>query len=158
MTFIPAIFKICSDIKTGKGRSFDWKTIVAMALDVISSIFIIVGIVVWPVLNSTYSETSYDLTNAWAFPVGAFLTSFGWWESFVSENSKIPPIRYLWRIKTKMTEGKSRCLYVIRNIVVEDPRPTAAQFKICMEGRELNLPSTFYHEDGSDWAFVHREG
>ena len=84
------------------------KTYVFMALDAISIILVVVGLIVWPVVNSSFSDTPDDLIKTWAFPVGAILTSFGWWESFVSENSKIPPIRYLWRIKTKMIEGLSR--------------------------------------------------
>ena len=79
-----------------------------MALDVISIIFVIAGIVVWPVFNSMFSDTPDALINTCAFAVGAMLTSFGWWESFVSEHSKIPPIRYLWHIKTKMNDDHSR--------------------------------------------------
>ena len=106
---IPAIFKLCQDIQaTEAGSLRKKKTFVFMALDVVSIVFVVVGIIVWPVTNSSFSNTPDDLINAWAFPIGAILTSFGWWESFVSEKSKIPTTRYLWRIKTKMIEGQSR--------------------------------------------------
>ena len=107
MTLLPAIFKFCSDIQSTKGGSFGRKTCVFVAFDMISIMLVIGGIVVWPVY-STFSDTPDDLIKTWAFPVGAILASCGWWESFVSENSKIRLIQCLWRIKTKMTEGQSR--------------------------------------------------
>ena len=79
-----------------------------MVLDLISIVLVVVGILIWPVINGDFSGTPDDLINAWAFPTGVILTSFGWWESFVTEHSKIPPIRYLWRLKTNMIEGQTR--------------------------------------------------
>ena len=70
----------------------------------------VVGILIWPVVNPSLTEDGKpnDMINNWAFPTGVILASFGWWESYVTERSKIPPIRYLWRLKTNMNEGKTR--------------------------------------------------
>ena len=108
VTLFPAVLKLCSDIATTKNGLFDTNTFVYMALDVISIVLVIGGIVVWPVFNSKFSDTPESLIKTWAFPVGATLTSFGYWESFVSEHSKIPTIRYLWLIKTKMNQRRYR--------------------------------------------------
>ncbi len=35
-------------------------------------------------------EINDSLENIWALPVGLFLVSFAWWESFVDENSVSP--------------------------------------------------------------------
>ena len=59
--------------------------------------------------QSIGTETTYwILENSWALPLGLFLTSFGWWESFVDENSKNPLSRFLWKVKINMIEEGSR--------------------------------------------------
>ena len=109
VTLMPAIFKLCKDIKRPEDGSLRKKsTWIIMFLDVIAIVFQIVGIIVWPAVNSSFSDTPDEVLNVWAFPIGLILTSFGWWESFVSEESKIPSTRYLWRVKTKMIEGQTR--------------------------------------------------
>ena len=75
------------------------------------------GIIIWPVMNMNWIDTSSQITNAgntfwilknsWALPLGLFLTSFGWWESFVDENI-ISQRNFLWRVKINMTEEGSR--------------------------------------------------
>ena len=75
------------------------------------------GIIIWPVMNMNWIDTSSQSTNAgntfwifknsWALPVGLFLTSFGWWESFVDEKI-ISQRNFLWRVKINMTEEGSR--------------------------------------------------
>ena len=87
-----------------------------MVLDLISIVLLVVGILIWPVVNPSLTEDGKpnDMINTWAFPTGVILASFGWWESFVTERSKIPPIRYLWRLKTNMNEGKTRFVTYLR--------------------------------------------
>jgi hypothetical protein len=43
----------------------------------------------------------------WAVPVGLILTSFGWWECFVTPDSVVPPIRWMRRVRDKMI-GETR--------------------------------------------------
>ena len=107
VTLIPSIFKLLADLKDSKDSK---KMIINMVLDLISIVLLVVGILIWPVVNPSLTEDGKpnDMINTWAFPTGAILASFGWWESFVTERSKIPPIRYLWRLKTNMNEGKTR--------------------------------------------------
>ena len=75
------------------------------------------GIIIWPVMNINWidessqnanaSNTYWILKNSWALPLGLFLTSFGWWESFVDENI-VSKRNFLWRVKINMTEEGSR--------------------------------------------------
>ena len=105
VTLIPSIFKLMADLKTTKDSK---KMLINMVLDAISIVLVIVGLLIWPAINDDKSGTPDDLVNSWAFPTGVILASFGWWESFVTEHSKVPPIRYLWRLKTNMIEGQTR--------------------------------------------------
>ena len=107
VTLIPSIFKLLADLKDSKDSK---KMVINMVLDLISIVLVVVGILIWPVVNPSLTEDGKpnDMINTWAFPTGVILASFGWWESFVTERSKIPPIRYLWRLKTNMNEGKTR--------------------------------------------------
>ena len=58
--------------------------------------------------QSIGTETTYwILENSWALPLGLFLTSFGWWESFVDENI-LTSTNFLWRVKINMIEEGSR--------------------------------------------------
>ena len=110
VTLVPAIFKLFQDLQSTESGSLRKKsTLFILVLDGLSIILVIVGLIVWPVTNSSsFSNTPDDMINDWAFPVGAILASFGWWESFVSEKSKLPTTRYLWRVKTKMSDGQTR--------------------------------------------------
>ena len=84
--------------------------IVFRVLDVIAMLFQVCGLIVWPVMNNSWSDEvgSYTLYHSWALPVGLLLTSFGWWESYVDENSKNPVSRFLWKVKINMIEEGSR--------------------------------------------------
>ena len=60
------------------------------------------GIIIWPVMNMGWEDDSlanpeksyWVLQSSWALPLGLFLTSFGWWESFVEEESILGKIFY----------------------------------------------------------------
>ena len=115
VTLVPAIFKLLKDIKVPDDEALQTKTNKAMQglakfLDVASITCQLAGLIVWPLINSRL-EGNNKVQNVWAFPVGMVLTSFGWWESFVAENSRIPLIRHLWQIKRMMIEMKTR--YVV---------------------------------------------
>ena len=94
---IPATLKILKDFNRDE---MGIKRIVIYALDALSIAAQFIGLIVWPLAS--------DMKNPWAFVVGLFLTSFGWWESFVDEKSVDPLSKYLWRVKTSMQEQKSR--------------------------------------------------
>jgi chitin synthase len=103
------------------GRSSSsWKSNLGRLLDILSALFQIAGLIVWPLLNSDLKSTNVvnDVINVWALPVGIFLTSFGWWESFVDENSWNPLSKYLWRVKINMIEEGTRYAVVILKVLL----------------------------------------
>ena len=51
--------------------------------------------------------TYWVLENSWGLPLGLFLTSFGYWESFVDEN-QFSNRNFLWRVKINMIEEGAR--------------------------------------------------
>ena len=77
---------------------FKW---IGLALTIASVIFQVSALAVWPL----ESRAANDIDHRWAFPLGLFLTSFGWWECFVEEKGHL---RKLWDIKTKLTDGGAR--------------------------------------------------
>lgn len=88
--------------------STTWKSIIIRVLTGLSFVFQLTGLIVWPAFNSGWKGTPDDLVQVWALPLGLFLTSFGWWESYVDEESISPISRYLWGVKTVMIEETSR--------------------------------------------------
>lgn len=85
--------------------------LVLRGLDVLAMLFQVCGLIVWPVMNNSWTDDvddPYSLYHSWALPLGLFLTSFGWWESFVDEHSKNPVSRFLWKVKINMIEEGSR--------------------------------------------------
>ena len=87
--------------------------IVFRVLDVLAALFQVGGLIVWPVMNISWTDDKTDpnvwyLEQAWALPIGLLLTSFGWWESFVDEHSYNPVSKYLWKVKINMIEEGSR--------------------------------------------------
>ena len=85
--------------------------LVLRGLDVLAMLFQVCGLIVWPVMNNSWTDDEldpYSLYHSWALPLGLLLTSFGWWESFVDEHSKNPVSRFLWKVKINMIEEGSR--------------------------------------------------
>lgn len=78
------------------------------ALDLGALLLQVGGLVALPVLQAAFGNTE-SLSNhlPWALPLGLFLCSFGWWESFVDEKSK-GFLQHLWRLKINMIEGGTR--------------------------------------------------
>ena len=99
-------------IKSLKSSSSKAKYIF-VGLDILSLIFQICGLIIWPVLNMSWEDDFVDhpessywiLENSWALSVGLFLVSFGYWESFVEEDTKLA---FLWRVKINMIEEGTR--------------------------------------------------
>ena len=91
---------------------FTWPS---LSFTVFALLMQISGIIIWPVMNMNWIDahktdignTYWGLKNSWAFPLGLFLTSFAWWESFVDENI-ISQKNFLWRVKINMVEEGSR--------------------------------------------------
>ena len=83
-------------------HDFEWiYKWMGLAMTVISVIFQVSALAVWPLVNRSQN----DIDHIWALPIGMFLTSFGWWECFVEEKGHL---RKLWDIKTKLTDGGAR--------------------------------------------------
>ena len=91
--------------------------ILSISFIVVALLLQISGLIVWPVMNMSWKDdyeldanadkTFWVLENSWALPLGLFLTSFGWWESYVDENS-ISKRNFLWRVKINMIEEGAR--------------------------------------------------
>ena len=121
---------------------FLWITVLALLLQ-------ICGIIIWPVMNMSWKEDSqppvdsdittyWVLENSWGLPLGLFLTSFGYWESFVDEN-QFSNRNFLWRVKINMIEEGARytsylfisiwkmalffCLFLLLSTTVVRPMP-----------------------------------
>lgn len=56
------------------------------------------GLIVWPLLSSD--------SWLWLIPVAVTLTSFRWWENYVSANSWFAPIRRLSEMKERLSESR----------------------------------------------------
>ena len=123
---------------------------------VIALLLQICGIIIWPVMNMTWKDDSqlppseittyWVLENSWGLPLGLFLTSFGYWESFVDEN-QFSNRNFLWRVKINMIEEGARyttylfisiwkmalflCLFLLLSTTVV--RPTALTYRFSKE-------------------------
>ena len=64
----------------------------------------------WPILQWTgKSQAENSMNFAWSLPIGLILASFGWWETFVTnEDSPIPFIRWMAKIRMNMIEDTTR--------------------------------------------------
>ena len=88
---VPSLLKTISSISDSKKPWW-------IAVDVFSVLCQVGAIATWTVLDWETPRKSLWL------PLGLVLISFGWWESFVTEQG---PLSYLWKIKEKMSEGKT---------------------------------------------------
>ena len=108
---IPGIFRIFRP----KSKT-TWKKAVCILLDILAVVFQLVGLILWPVMNSSWTdgvatgEEGYywNLSKSWLLPISLLFTSFAWWESFVDEHSFNPVSKYLWRVKINMIEEGTR--------------------------------------------------
>ena len=96
--------------------SVKWRKLTVIGIDVLAVIMQLVGLILWPVLNENWDN--WYLENSWALPISLFLVSFGWWESFVDENSFNPVSKYLWRVKINMIEEGTRYHFMPKNSVL----------------------------------------
>ena len=90
IAFIPSALMIISDLgKQKMGHA---------VVDTLAMLAQMACISVW-----TYFEMD-TMSNYWSFPVGLICISFGWWESYVTEDGWL---NVLWKIKDKMSDLKS---------------------------------------------------
>ena len=94
VALIPGFLKFISDILDEE------KNIFVKVFDFFFLLCQMAPMVVWTLLEQ---ET---FPNIWELPVGLFLTSFGWWECFVSRRG---PLKILWNIRKKMSEPDKEC-------------------------------------------------
>lgn len=64
-------------------------------LDMFSTLIQLASLVLWPLM--LYYEK--DNSRYWMVPISAILIGFGWWENFVSNNTKFQGIKFLAKIK-----------------------------------------------------------
>ena len=77
---VPVTFKTLKDL----GRRDKPKIrLMMVVLDGLALVIQIMGLLVWPVATSNYIDKNF----IWSFVLGLVLTSFGWWESYVDEQS-----------------------------------------------------------------------
>lgn len=54
----------------------------------LSFVFQLTALLVWPIANTGWKDNDeLFIEDSWALPVGLFLVSFGYWESFVQEDA-----------------------------------------------------------------------
>ena len=75
IAFIPSFLMILSDLGEGK--------MVNVGIDALAMLLQLICIIVWTVLEID------TMTNDWSLPVGLILISFGWWESYVTEDGML---------------------------------------------------------------------
>ncbi|CAB4066120.1 CHS1 [Lepeophtheirus salmonis] len=81
-----------------------------LALDVTAIAFQLSGILIWPILTGRQQP--------WSLTLGLILTSFAWWESFVSSsNLNFKFITFLSQIKTAMNSGTRYWLYMVISLL-----------------------------------------
>ena len=90
IAFIPCILMMLSDLGEGK--------MVNVGIDALAMLLQLICIIVWTVLEMD------TMTNDWSLPVGLILISFGWWESYVTEDGML---KVLWKIKDRMSDLNS---------------------------------------------------
>ncbi len=60
---------------------------------------------IWPILDwGEDLESVARLDNEWCIPLAAVLVSFSWWECFVEEESPVPFVRWMHRLRRKMIQ------------------------------------------------------
>ncbi|TRY63908.1 hypothetical protein TCAL_11841 [Tigriopus californicus] len=85
-----------------------WQRYVIITLNALSFLLQASGLIAWPVANIEWAGKPMEISNSWALAVGILLTSFGWWESFVTQESSFIVAKFLWGIKTDMFELHTR--------------------------------------------------
>ena len=90
IAFIPCILMMLSDLGEGK--------MVNVGIDALAMLLQLICIIVWTVLEMD------TMTNDWSLTVGLILISFGWWESYVTEDGML---KVLWKIKDRMSDLNS---------------------------------------------------
>ena len=139
---------ILSDLGEGK--------MVNVGIDALAMLLQLICIIVWTVLKMD------TMTNDWSLPVGLILISFGWWESYVTQDGML---KVLWKIKDRMSDMNSGhgeqelidttvCGMHVQ-ILADDPRkeanargPTYFLISLWKIGFFLMLMSTMLKEEG----------
>ncbi|KAF2352209.1 Nucleotide-diphospho-sugar transferase, partial [Trinorchestia longiramus] len=94
VAFLPGLFGMLSRDK--KESKLFWKILV----DILALICQVSGFFVWPILEM--QKEGANLTHIWTIPFAVFLTSFGWWENYVDNKSKISFVKYLGEVKKRL--------------------------------------------------------
>ena len=86
-------------------------------LDILAICAQLTGAILWPILQWTDTSKAKDeMEFAWSLPIGLILASFGWWETFTTnEESAIPFIRFMSRVRTNMISQKNGDKYLGTN-------------------------------------------
>ena len=108
-------------------------------MDVVAVLCQLSGALVWPILQWIGYYDKGRTEVAWAIPVGLILTSFGWWECYVTEDSDLGVIRLLnnnsvldWQIYLRMSfqmdverekshDQQNEIFYVSLHLHLQDP-------------------------------------
>lgn len=70
----------------------------SLLLDIFAVCAQCTGLIVWPLLSAD--------PTMWLIPLAVTLTSFRWWENYVSANSWFSPIRRIAEIKERLNESR----------------------------------------------------
>ena len=95
---------------------------VHVILDFGAVIFQGTAIFAWPIMHGlSDTDNVGGLTLCWSIPVGLILVSTGWWQNYTTDKGKLPFNNFLWDIKERSIECKSKlhfCASVWKAIVV----------------------------------------
>ena len=121
-------------MKLAKENTETWKKILKTGLTLVSLLLQITALA-WPVIWGLDNGSD---KRVWALPVGAFLTSLGWWEGFVGEWVT----GYLSQLKTKLMDHEQNADV---NLGVA-PMKMCTFFLIFMFAPELDAPGDLFRQ------------
>ena len=64
---------------------------------------------IWPI---QWAKENPNDIRCWSLSIGLFLTSFGWWECYLTEFGST---EWMWRIRKKMSDGLENDEEVLKN-------------------------------------------
>lgn len=83
-------------------------------LDILTFIAQLSALVAWPIVSAVRDNQTSDLT--WAIPLSLLLISFGWWENYVDQNTKLGRLgEALVRLKKRTRRSKTKT-YMIASV------------------------------------------
>ena len=112
VAIIPSILKILKMLSHDEKGKKDAKEKKRKGKNAILGVFsLIIQVASIGVITSIETSWSDEKTHqslvVWSLPLGLFLSSFGWWECYLTENEN-GCTHWMWKIKKMMSDGKGK--------------------------------------------------